>query len=80
MDEDQRELTNRLFAAATAMLEDAVEIAAAGQSSGLDGAQLTKHGSCLRAAAAEIMTIAEAAVIVAASGINQGRNGPKPCP
>ncbi len=32
MDNDYRELAHRLFAAATAMLEDAIEIALAGQS------------------------------------------------
>ncbi len=32
MDDDYRELANRLFATATAMLEDVIEVAVAGQS------------------------------------------------
>ena len=36
MDDDTRELANRLFAMATAMLEDVIEIAVAGQSPRLD--------------------------------------------
>ena len=39
MDKDQRELANRLFATATAMLEDAHEIAVAGQSLQINASQ-----------------------------------------
>ena len=70
MDDDCRELANRLFATATGMLEDATELAVAGQSPRLDPAQLADHGRWLQAAARDIAIIAEAAVIVANLGVN----------
>ena len=78
MDDDCRELTRRLFAAATAMLEDAIEAAVAGQSAKLGPRQLAKRARQLHAAAGDITVIAEAAMIVANSGVNQHRNRPKP--
>jgi hypothetical protein len=69
MDDGARELANRLFATATAMIEDAVELAVAGQSPGLNPAQLADHGRRLRAAAHDIAVVAEAAAIVAELGI-----------
>lgn len=45
MDDDTRELANRLFAMATAMLEDVIEIAVAGQSPRLDPSQLSAPSS-----------------------------------
>ena len=77
MDDDYRELAHRLFAAATAMLEDAIEIALAGQSRRLNPSQLADAGRRLQAAARDIAVIAEAAMIVANSGINQHPNRPK---
>ena len=74
MDEDYRELASRLFAAATAMLEDAAEVAVAGQSPRLDPAGLADAGRRLQAAAREVAVIAEAAEIVAKLGVNQGRD------
>ena len=71
MDDDHRELVNRLFATATAMLEDAMEHAAAGQSPRLDGSQLAEHGNRLRSAVDDIASIAEAAAIVASLGADQ---------
>ncbi len=71
MDDDHRELVNRLFATATAMLEDAIEHATAGQSPRLDGSRLVDHGHRLRSAARDIAAIAEAAVIVAGLGIDR---------
>ena len=68
MDDDHRELVRHLFATATAMLEDATEVAVAGQSLRLDPAQLADHGRRLQAAARNIANIAEAAVIVANLG------------
>ncbi len=68
MDDDYRELANRLFATATAMLEDATEIAAAGQSPRLNPPQLANHGHRLQSAARDISVIAEAALIVANLG------------
>ena len=69
MDDDYRELANHLFATATAMLEDATEIAVTGQSRRLDPAHLSDHGRQLQAAARDIAAIAEAAVIVANLGV-----------
>ena len=74
MDDDHRELANHLFAAATALLEDAVELAAAGQSPRLTSARLADHGHRLEAAARDIAVLADAAVIVMKPGVNQGRN------
>ncbi len=74
MDDDCRELTNRLFATATAMLEDVIEVAVAGQSPRLTPSQLADHGRRLQSAAHEIAIIAEAAVIVANLGIDRRRN------
>ena len=77
MDDDQRELANRLFAVATATLEDAIAVAVAGQSAKLGPRQLADRARQLHAAARDITVIAEAAMIVANLGINQRRNRPK---
>ncbi len=74
MDDDCRELTNRLFATATALLEDVIEVAVAGQSPRLTPSQLADHGRRLQSAAHEIAIIAEAAVIVANPGADRSRN------
>ena len=77
MDDDRRELANRLFAAVTAMLEDAIEVAVAGQSPRLNPARLADIGRRLQAAARNIAIIAEAATIAANLGNNRPRNPPK---
>lgn len=64
MDDDDRELVNWLFAKATAMLEDAIEVAAAGQSPRLDPLQFAENGRRLQAAAQDIVVIAEVATII----------------
>ncbi len=64
MDDDSRELAHRLFAAATAMLEDAIEVAVAGQSPQLNSSQFADAGHRLQTAAHNIAVIAEAAAIV----------------
>ena len=74
MDDDYRELTNHLFAAATAMLEDAIEVAAAGQSSRLNPSQLADHGRRLQTAAHDIGIIDEAATIAANLGDSRPLN------
>jgi hypothetical protein len=74
MDDDQRKLANRLFAAVTAMLEDAIEVAVAGQSPRLSPAQLADTGHWLQKVARDIAIIAEAATFIANSGINRGQN------
>ena len=60
MDDDHRELTNRLFATATGMLEDATEVAVAGQSPRLSASHLADHGRRIQAAAQDVAIIAEA--------------------
>ena len=76
MDEGDRDFINRLFAAATEMLEDALEVTVAGQSSRLSATRLVAHGIHLRAAAREIASIAEAAIIMAnASRKPRSKNG-----
>ncbi len=77
MDDDQRELANRLFAVATATLEDAIAVAVAGQSAKLGPRQLADRARQLHAAARDITVIAETAMIVANSGTNQHPNRPK---
>ncbi len=74
MDDDYRELVNRLFATATAMLEDVIEVAVAGQSPRLNPSQLADHGRQLQATARDIAIIAEAAMIVANLGVSRRRN------
>lgn len=68
MDDDHRDLANQLFATATAMLEDAAEIAASGQSPQMTASQLLDNSSRLRAATREIAVIVEAAAIIAKLG------------
>lgn len=70
MEDDHRDLANRLFALATAMLEDAAVLAADGQSPRLCAAQLAEKGHVLRHAAQDIATVAEAAAFVAGCGGN----------
>jgi len=70
MDDEDRELAHRLLAAATAMLEDAIETAVTGQSPRLDPSQLADHGRRLQAAAHDIAIIAEAATIVSDRAVN----------
>ncbi len=77
MDDDYRELANHLFATATAMLEDVVEVAITGQSSRLNPSQLADHGRRLQAAARDIAIIAEAAMIVTNLGDIQWPNRQK---
>jgi hypothetical protein len=65
MSDDNKQLANHLFAVATAMLKDAIETAATGQSAHLTMVQLERHGSTLRAIAQDIATVADTATIVA---------------
>lgn len=78
MDADHRELANRLFATATAMLEDTIAPAVAGQSPRLGCAALAGHGRRLQATLRDIASLAEAAVIVASLGADSGRKPRKP--
>jgi hypothetical protein len=74
MGDDNRELANRLFATATAMIEDAIELAVAGQSPRLNPSQLADFGRRLQIVARDIAVVVEAAVIVTNSGVNRGQN------
>jgi hypothetical protein len=74
MDDDYRELANRLFAAATDLIETAHGLAIAGQSCIPTAADHAATACRLQAAAREVAIIAEAAMIVANLGINQRRN------
>ena len=65
MGDDYCELAHRLFSGATAMLEDAIDVAVAGQSPRLDPSKLADHGRRLEAAAHDVTIIAGAAVIAA---------------
>ena len=65
LDDDLRQLANRLFAKATGMLEDAIEPADTGQSPHLTLPELAENGRRLQRAIHEIAIIAEAATIVA---------------
>ncbi len=60
MDDDYRELAHRLFAAATAMLEDAIEVAVAGQSPRIPPSQLAVHARRLQGSARDIAVIVDA--------------------
>ena len=74
MDEDDKELVRRLMAKATAMLEDAVETAVAGQSDRLSAPGYARAARRLQAAAQDITIIAEAATIVANLGVERRVN------
>ena len=65
MDDDDRELANRLFAAMTAMLEDAAEAAAAGQPARAAPAELAAQARRIRATGHEVAALAEAALVIA---------------
>ncbi len=74
MNEDDKELVRRLMAKATAMLEDTVETAVAGQSDRFSAPGYARAARRLQAAARDIATIAEAAAIVANSSVERPRN------
>ena len=65
MDDDHRDLANHLFATATAMLEDAIDLAVAGQSRKLSSAELVRDGQLLTSALQDIAIVARAATIIA---------------
>ncbi|MEM7444780.1 MAG: hypothetical protein AAF414_15770 [Pseudomonadota bacterium] len=77
MDDDRRDLVNGLFAVATAMLEDATELAMAGQSRDRVLTQLASDGRLLASAAQDIAIIAQAAAIIADPS-NEHRNRNRP--
>jgi len=70
-DTDARELANRLFATATAILEDATEIAAAGQHPELSAAKCVACARDLQQAANGITTPVEAALVLFKPEVNK---------
>lgn len=68
MDEERRELARHLYALMTEILEDATELAAAGQSPALDGDSCTRCGEALRRAADRLDALARAAVVIGELG------------
>lgn len=76
MHADDRELAHRLFATATAMLEDATVIATAKQSPYIDASKLMDLGERLQAAGRDAAVIAAAAEIVAKRGAEAGEEPP----
>ena len=73
MDDDYRELANRLFVTATAMLEEATEAAVEGRSPRLNPSHLADHGRRLQAAARDIAILAESTILVANLCVNRRR-------
>ncbi len=74
MNDGDKELVRRLMAKATAILEDAVETAVAGQSDRLSAPGYARAARRLQAAAQDIAIIAEAAAIVANLSVERPRN------
>ncbi len=65
MEDDDRELLRRLFGVATELIENAHEVAIAGQSNTLAAPDYATTARRLQAAARDIAVLAEAAMIVA---------------
>ncbi len=76
MDEDDRELVRRLMTKATAMLEDALETAVAGQSSRARAGALLDTARRLDAASRDITAIARAAMTIMSAGLEGTAGGP----
>ena len=66
-----RNLANRLFVTAAERIEDAVEIAVAGQSTRLTPTRISDHGRRPQAAAHDLPVIAEATTVVADLGVDR---------
>ena len=71
MDEDERDLVQRLFATATALIETAHEEAASGQSADLTAEEYLAAAERLQLAAGEAATLADAITIIAKRSINR---------
>ena len=65
MDEDNRELVRRLFAAATALIETAHDAAIAGQSGAIAAGDYAEAAHRLQGAARAIAALAAAAAVIA---------------
>lgn len=73
MNDDHLKLVQHLFAAATALIEAAHHTAVAGQSVEIVAEDYAEAAHKLQTTARNIAVLAEAAMIVANSGINQGQ-------
>lgn len=76
MHKDQRELVRHLFAEATKLAEFAHEAAAEGQLVHIKPARYSKVASSLREAATELVTMANAVLIIARGDRAEGRSKP----
>jgi len=79
MEDDDRELVRRLFAAATARIEAAHDAAVTGQSGEIAAGDYAASARRLQAAAQDITALAEAARVIAAgrpddAGIDHSQN------
>ncbi len=77
MDDDRRELLRRLFAAATELTETAHDAATAGQSGALKADGYAEAAGRLRAAAGDIAALADAAMVLACPGPENGPDSPR---
>lgn len=75
MDKDLRELANRLFTVATAILEDATLVGVAGQSSKLTERRCRTLATELHQVGLDIATIADTAALAALSSRQMRRSG-----
>ena len=65
MDDDRKDLIGHIFATATARLETAHEVAVEGQAPDRDRAAIRGIAGRLRGIAAEVITLADTAVVLA---------------
>ena len=78
MDNDRKDLIGHIFAIATARLETAHEVAVEGQAPDSDAAAIQAITGRLRGIAAEIITLADTAALLAREGEDSGPNGEPP--
>lgn len=74
LDSDTRELANRLFATATGILENAAEIAIAGQHPRLTSTGCTSCAEELKAAADDLTALANAALALVRPAATRSEN------
>ena len=77
MNREDRELVTHLFAKATALLEDASQLAADGQSSRLTPDDYLRLSLDLQRATADAMDVAKALGVIAGSGPEASRETPE---
>lgn len=74
MEDDDRELLGRLFVAATVLIENAHEIAIAGQSSTLSASDYAATARRFQVASQDITALADAAMVVANPSANRAHD------